>query len=97
LCNVGARQRSIAERLNGDPDRDRAVAPPASEAARGTLGGLIVAYCKSPEFRELAERTRADYRKIFDYLQPLDGHLLVEITPNYVLEVCNAAFDKRRL
>jgi integrase len=64
----------------------------------GTLGALIAAYRQSPEFLELAPRTRGDYQKVFDYLLPLDGDPLVNITSAYVIEVRDAAFSahKRR-
>lgn len=77
------------ERLNGSV--------PANPRA-GTLGALIVAYRRSPEFLELAPRTRADYQKVFDYLKPLDGDALITITSAYVIEARDAAFaaHKRR-
>src|SRR4051794_27719002 len=56
------------------------------EPRPGTLGALIEAYRRSPEFAELAPRTRSDYQKIFDYLQPLDGDLLADINSAYVIE-----------
>ncbi len=77
------------ERLNG--------ARPA-DPRPGTLGALISAYRRSPEFLELAPRTRSDYQKVFDYLQPLDGDPLITITSAYVIEARDAAFSahKRR-
>jgi integrase len=64
----------------------------------GTLGALIAAYRRSPEFLELAPRTRGDYQKVFDYLKPLDGDPLITITSAYVIEARDAAFSvhKRR-
>lgn len=41
-------------------------------------------------------RTRADYQKIFDYLKPLDGDLLVNIDQAYTLSVRDAAFAGRK-
>lgn len=77
------------ERLNGLVSAD---------PRPGTLGALIVAYRGSPEFLELAPRTRSDYQKVFDYLKPLDGDALIEITSAYVIDVRDAAFaaHKRR-
>jgi len=76
------------ERLNGKK--------PAAPKP-GTLGALIVAYRRSPEFLAvLAERTRRDYQKVFDYLKPLEGDALVTMTPAYVLEVRDAAFEKHK-
>lgn len=77
------------ERLNGQLPAD---------PRPGTLGALIAAYRRSPEFLELAPRTRADYQKVFDYLKPLDGDALINITSAYVIDVRDAAFQahKRR-
>src|SRR5512133_912537 len=49
-----------------------------SDPLPGTLGSLIAAYRRSPEFLELAPRTRSDYQKVFDYLKPLDGDALIQ-------------------
>ncbi|SFT97388.1 hypothetical protein SAMN05444141_105459 [Pseudovibrio denitrificans] len=37
----------------------------------GTLGNLIDKYRASSTFLELAERTKSDYQKVFDYLAPI--------------------------
>ena len=68
------------------------------EPKPGTLGALIHAYRRSPEFLELAERTRRDYQKVFDYLKPLDPDPVLTLTPAQVIEIRDAAFDahKRR-
>lgn len=78
------------ERLNGGIAK--------AEAKPGTLGALIQRYRAGPEFAELAPRTRSDYQKIFDYLKPLDGDLLVDINSAYVIEARDSAFEahKRR-
>jgi integrase len=67
-------------------------------ALPGTLGALITAYRRSPEFLELAARTCSDYQKVFDYLQPIAGDPLSHISSAYVIEVRDAAFraHKRR-
>jgi integrase len=68
------------------------------EPAPGTLGALIHAYRRSPEFLELAERTRRDYQKVFDYLKPLDADPVLTMTAAEVIEIRDAAFaaHKRR-
>jgi integrase len=75
---------------------DQSRLPEAVPVRVGTLGALIAAYRASPEFRQLAVRTRDDYQKVFNYLRPLDGDPLVNIDPAYTLAVRNAAFDKRK-
>jgi integrase len=68
------------------------------DAVPGTLGALFAAYRRSPEFRELADRTRRDYQKVFDYLKPLDADPLVTLTSAHMIEIRDAAFEahKRR-
>jgi integrase len=75
------------QRLNGRKP------PPAKH---GTLGALIAAYRRSPEFHELAERTRRDYIKVLDYLKPLHSDQLASITSAYVIDVRDAAFGKHK-
>jgi integrase len=75
------------ERLDGQQ-------PPAPRP--GTLGALITAYRRSPEFLELAPRTRSDYQKVFDYLKPLDGDPLIQLTSAYVIDIRDAAFAKHK-
>jgi integrase len=77
------------ERLNN-------IVGPEPPPRPGTLGAVIGAYRASPEFRELAPRTRADYQKVFDYLKPLDEDLLVNIDQAYTLSVRDAAFAGRK-
>src|SRR5215469_8410490 len=68
------------------------------EPKPGTLGALIHAYRRSPEFLELADRTRRDYQKVFDYLQPLDDDPVLMMISAQVIEIRDAAFQahKRR-
>jgi integrase len=75
---------------------ERLNAEKPSQPRPGTLGALIAAYRRSPEFLELAERTRRDYQKVFDYPRPLDGDALIQITSAYVIEVRDAAFQAHR-
>lgn len=65
-------------------------------AKHGTLAGLIVSYKRSPEFRELAARTKSDYEKVFDYLEPLGFDPLVGISSAYVIQIRDAAFAAKR-
>src|SRR4051794_5454418 len=45
----------------------------------GTLGMLIAAYRGSIQFTDLAERTKADYQRVFDYLKTIDDIAIVQI------------------
>lgn len=78
------------ERLNAGEARP--------EPKAGTLGALISIYRGSPEFTELAPRTKTDYQRVLNYLSPVAGDLLTDITPAYVIEARDAAFiaHKRR-
>lgn len=69
--------RATRTKLPGDPGsaefmaalaalEAKAVPPPAT--SDGTFGGLVRAYLASPEFADLAPRTRKDYRKVLDFL-----------------------------
>jgi integrase len=73
--------------------------PKISETARrqaGSLGALIGAYRASPEFARLAERTRADYQHVFDYLAPLDGLPLPQLDGAAVIEIRDRAFAQKK-
>jgi integrase len=67
-----------------------------SKGREGTLGDLIERYRASPEFTQLAPRTRSDYNKVFDYLKPLAGDFLDEFTAGYVTEIRDAAFIAKK-
>ena len=75
---------------------DAVVEASVPKALPGTLGLLIRDYKRSPEYTELAPRTREDYAKVFDYLRPLDGQTLVAMNPGFIVEVRDAAFKKRK-
>lgn len=66
------------------------------EAKKGTLGPLIASYKATSKFTELKPRTKSDYQKVFDYLQPLAPAPLLEMTPGWVARLREAAFKKRK-
>lgn len=76
------------ERLDG-------MRPPADEKP-GTLGALIAAYKASPEFTDLAERTRKDYNRVFDYLAPWRDLPLARLTPPLVFGLRDKAYRKHK-
>jgi integrase len=69
-----------------------------AEAKPGTLGALIAAYRASDEFLDpdigKAERTRADYQKVFDYLKTGENTLLTSFTQARVVKLRDQAFKK---
>jgi len=69
-----------------------AVAAPKS----GTLGALIAQYRRAPEFAGLAERTRGDYQKVFEYLRALDAMPLHDVDRQFLYGVRDQAFGKRK-
>lgn len=73
---------------------DKLHAPVAAKA--GTLAGLLESYKRSPRFTGLAVRTRSDYRKIMDYLQPIGGTPLVQIGPGFIAKLRDKTLTKKR-
>lgn len=66
------------------------------EEKPGTLGGILAAYRGSPDFTQLAPRTRTDYQKVMDWLQPLDGMALVEIDGPFAFDLRDKAFEQHK-
>lgn len=62
----------------------------------GSLGLLMARYRASPEFTELAARTKADYGKVFDYLHALDEMPLAALDQPFVIGLRDKAFAKRK-
>lgn len=66
-------------------------------AKAGTLGSLLASYRASPAFTaDLQDRTRADYRKIMDYLAPIEGTPLVEIGSGFIAKLRDKTLKKKR-
>jgi len=64
----------------------------AAPAVRpGTLGMAIALYRADTAFLDLADRTRADYQRCFDYLQPIDDTLLKRFDRALVVNIRDAA------
>lgn len=78
------------ERLNRSPPMI------ASRPAAGTIGALMASYRGAPEFMRLADRTRADYQKVFDWLAPIDKLPLLQIDGAVVLDIRDRAFAQRK-
>jgi integrase len=76
------------ERLN----KGRALA----QSGAGTLGALIAAYKASPEYHRLADRTRADYQHVCDYLADMDAALVTQIDGPAMLAIRDKAFSQRK-
>jgi len=51
---------------------------------------------ESPEFLDLAPRTRKDYERVLDYLKPIDDLAVERITSKGLLEAPDKAFRKHR-
>lgn len=67
-----------------------------AKAKAGTLGGLLESYRRSPRFSELMPRTKSDYSKIMNYLQPIAGTPLVEIGPGFIAKLRDRAVKAKR-
>src|SRR5690348_11658023 len=53
----------------------------------GSLGALIGAYRKSPEFQSRAGRTRQIYDAVFEYLRPINGMPLFQVDTAFLYGV----------
>jgi integrase len=62
----------------------------------GTLGGLMCSYKASPEFGNLADRTKVDYRKVLDYLGKMADMPLLELDSAFVLNLRDIAYRARK-
>lgn len=65
-------------------------------AKAGTLGSLLVSYKGVQAYTDLAERTRSDYLKIMDYLEPIAGTPLSEIGPGFIAKLRDKTVTKKR-
>ncbi|MCW1840436.1 tyrosine-type recombinase/integrase [Prosthecomicrobium hirschii] len=65
-------------------------------AKPGTLGMLIKNYREHDAFRvDIAERTRADYQRVFDYLKPIADTALTAFTTELIVRIRDKAGTKR--
>ncbi len=77
--------------------RAAVLAIPAEDAKiPGTWGWLVTYWRSSPEWNQLAPRTRADYLRVLDYLAPLDGMPLTKMVPASIMEIRNKAFARHK-
>lgn len=53
----------------------------------GSLGALIKAYKASPEFKNLAPRTKSDYDKVFNHLKPSESVPAKIITTKWLIQL----------
>jgi hypothetical protein len=63
----------------------------AVTAEPGTLGHLIEKYRSHQAFTDLAPRTKADYQRVFDYLQPIADTPLVRFDKPLVVRIRDKA------
>ncbi len=62
----------------------------------GTLGLLITEYRKHDAFTRLAERTRQDYQRVFDYLRPIADTPLIRFNRPLVVRIRDKATGRGR-
>jgi integrase len=60
----------------------------------GTLAQLIARYRAGAAFADLAARTRSDYQRCFDYLQPIAGTMLDRFTAPLIVRIRDKAAEK---
>ena len=68
----------------------------SSPATSGTFGALVAAYRASPEFQKLADRTRADYQSVLDWLRGIDRMPIVQLDGPALLAIRDRAFSQRK-
>jgi len=66
------------------------------EPRPGTLGGLFAEWRSRPDAQEHAPRTRIDYAKVLDYLQPLEAMPLAELDRTFVVRLRDKTHKKRK-
>jgi integrase len=62
----------------------------------GTLGMLVAAYRRHEAFTGLAQRTRRDYQRVFDYLKPIDDTALIRFNRPFVVRIRDKAAERGR-
>jgi len=73
-----------------------AAMPRPVPSGAGTLGALIAAYRASPEFAALADRTRADYGRVLDWLDGGGGMPLADLDGAFILALRDRAYAQHR-
>ncbi|SDH07903.1 tyrosine-type recombinase/integrase [Pelagibacterium luteolum] len=73
---------------------DKLHAPAAPKS--GTLAGLLESYKKAPPFTDLATRTKSDYQKCMDYLQPIAGTPLHLMDTAFMAKLRDKAIKAKR-
>lgn len=71
-----------------------ALAKAGIAASPGTLGLLITKYRKHSAFTELAPRTKTDYQKVFDYLQPISSEKLARFKSPFIVKLRDKALEQ---
>ena len=62
----------------------------------GSLHGLIAAYRASHKFTDLAQSTKSDYQRVFDWLHPIIDAAASEIDTPFVYALQQKAFDQHK-
>ncbi len=75
--------------------RIAALADRGQTAKPGTLGLLILRYRQHAAFTDLADRTRADYQRVFDYLKPIADTQLAWFTPPRIVRIRDKAGEDK--
>lgn len=84
--------RATKERIA--PERLRSPRRPGKSI--GTVGALVAAYKASPEFAQLAERTRSDYQHVFDWLKRIGDMPVFQLDGAAMLAIRDEAFAQKK-
>ncbi|WP_417814096.1 tyrosine-type recombinase/integrase [Thalassospira alkalitolerans] len=63
---------------------------------KGTWGWLVENYRKSPEWLALADRTKKDYMRVFDYMERVKNEQLDTFTPPKMARLRDLTFQNRK-
>jgi integrase len=91
-----SRQRSLAAQTPEFFAELAQLAKPKVEGKEGTFGAIVLAYKRSPLYANKALRTKVDYEKGFDYLQPLFDMPMAKFTAKRARELQTKAFQVRK-
>jgi integrase len=96
--------RATGERINHAPESaafvarveelDARVVAPASRHLPDTIGALVESYRSSPEWANLKKRTKVEYDKVLDSLDPLYGMPAATLTTAGVMKLRDVAYNK---
>lgn len=69
---------------------------PSEKKIAGSFGALVALYRESADFKDLAERTKADYQRVLNFVADLDAVPAGKITTGAVVRLRDNAYQKHK-